>query len=117
ALTFGFALMTTEIAIGRKTRLSPVAAYKALNKRFAFLNYLAVLVPAIILPYYCVIGGWVIKYTVVFCSGQTTAAASDTFFGEFIGGTTPPLVYFVIFLALTMLVIILGVEKGIEKVS
>ena len=117
ALTFGFALMTTEIAIGRKTRLSPVAAYKVLNKRFAFLNYLAVLVPAIILPYYCVIGGWVIKYTVVFCSGQTTAAASDTFFGEFIGGTTSPLVYFVIFLALTMLVIILGVEKGIEKVS
>ena len=57
ALTFGFALMTTEIAIGRKTRLSPVAAYKVLNKRFAFLDYLAGLVPAIILPYYCVIGG------------------------------------------------------------
>ena len=117
ALTFGFALMTTEIAIGRKTKLSPMAAYKALDSRFGFLCYIAALVPAIILPYYCVIGGWVLKYAVVFASGQGQAAAGDSFFGEFIGGTASPLTYFSIFLVLTALIIILGVEKGIEKVS
>ena len=59
ALTFGFALMTTEIAIGRKTGLSPIKAYAELNKKFGFLGYLASVVPFIIFPYYCVIGGWV----------------------------------------------------------
>ena len=58
ALTFGFTLMTTEIAIGRKTKQSPGTAYKAINKKFGFLGVLAPIVPVIILPYYCVIGGW-----------------------------------------------------------
>lgn len=117
ALTFGFALMTTEIAIGRKTKLSPIAAYKKLDSRFGFLGYVAAIVPAIILPYYCVIGGWVIKYVTVFLSGEGSAAAQDTFFGSFAGGVASPLAYFGVFLAVTCLIIILGVEKGIEKVS
>ena len=50
ALTFGFALMTAEIALGRKTGFSVVGAFSKLNKKFAFLGYLAALVPAIILP-------------------------------------------------------------------
>ena len=66
ALTFGFTLMTTEIAIGRKTKQSPGTAYKAINKKFGFLGVLAPIVPVIILPYYCVIGGWVVKYMVTF---------------------------------------------------
>ena len=59
ALTFGFSLLTAEIAIGRKTKLSPILAYKKLCSKFSFLGYLATLVPIIIIPYYCVIGGWV----------------------------------------------------------
>ena len=58
AVTFGFALMITEIAIGRKTRLSAIGAYGALDKRWSFLGKLASAVPMIIFPYYCVIGGW-----------------------------------------------------------
>ena len=61
ALTFGFSLLTAEIAIGRKTKLSPILAYKKLCSKFSFLGYLATLVPTIIIPYYCVIGGWVTK--------------------------------------------------------
>lgn len=117
ALTFGFALMTTEIAIGRKTKLSPIAAYKTLDKRFGFLGYIAAIVPAVILPYYCVIGGWVLKYMTVFIAGDGAAAAGDSFFGEFVGGTASPLTFFAVFLIATTLIIILGVEKGIEKVS
>lgn len=117
ALTFGFSLLATEIAIGRKTKLSPIRAYKKLNKKFGFLGYLAFIVPVIIFPYYCVIGGWVIKYAVTFISGQAALAAGDSYFGDFIGAPISPLVFFLIFLALTALVIILGVQKGIEKIS
>lgn len=117
ALTFGFALMTTEIAIGRKTKKSPILAYKKLSEKFSFLGYLAVLVPAIILPYYCVIGGWLLKYITVYVEGLTVEAATDTFFSSFIGDTFSPLFFFTIFLILTAIVVIGGVEKGIEKFS
>lgn len=117
ALTFGFALMVTEIAIGRKTGLSAVGAYKALNKRFSFIGYLASLVPMIILPYYCVIGGWVTKYTSLYITGKSGLAVADDFFGSFIGSVGEPLGWFALYVALTFAVVLFGVEKGIEKVS
>lgn len=120
ALTFGFTLMITEIAIGRKTGKSPILAYEALSKKFKFLGYLAALVPVIILPYYCVIGGWVMKYITVYLTGDHAAAGAnggaDYFFG-FAGETVSPLVFFAIFLGITMIIVLAGVEKGIEKVS
>ena len=61
AVTFGFSLMIAEVAIGRKTGLSAIGAFKALDSRFGFLGVLAALVPIIIFPYYSVIGGWVVK--------------------------------------------------------
>ncbi len=117
ALTFGFTLMTTEIAIGRKTQSSPSVAYKTVHPRFGFLGYLATLVPIIILPYYCVIGGWVIKYLVTFATGSGLKAAADDYFSNFIAHPSSPLLFFAIFLAATMFIIILGVNKGIEKIS
>ena len=117
AVTFGFALMVAEIAIGRKTKLSAVSAFAALNSKFSFLGYLAALVPMIILPYYSVIGGWVTKYMVAFFSGQLSATAQDGYFNDYIASTAEPIVYFAVFLAVTAIVVLLGVEKGIEKVS
>ena len=116
-VTFGFTLLMMELAIGRKTGVSCIDAYKKLDKRFGFLGYLAAIVPIIILPYYSVIGGWVIKYMVTFFTGQGTVAAGDSFFGGFVSQTASPLVYFLIFLVLTTAVVLGGVEKGIEKVS
>ena len=66
AVTFGFTLMVAEIAIGRKTGLSAIGAFQKLDKRFGFLGILAAIVPIIILPYYSVIGGWVLKYFYAF---------------------------------------------------
>lgn len=117
ALTFGFALMSAEIALGRKTGLSVVGAFKTLDKRFAWVGYLAALVPVIILPYYSVIGGWVTKYLFVYLTGDAHAAAGDEYFGGFISQVGEPLVWFFIFMALTAVVVLLGVDKGIEKVS
>ena len=117
ALTFGFALMTAEIALGRKTGLSAIGAFQSLDKKYTFIGYLAALIPAIILPYYSVIGGWVMKYLWAFTSGDAVAAASDGYFGGFISATGEPLFWFAIFIAITALVVLFGVEKGIEKVS
>ncbi len=117
AVTFGFALMVAEIAIGRKTGLSAIGAFKALDKRFGFLGVLTSLVPIIILPYYSVIGGWVIKYFVTFISGGAHAAADDSYFTGFIGSPVEPLGWFFLFIALTSVIVLFGVEKGVEKVS
>ena len=117
AVTFGFAMLTAEIAIGRKTKLSPVLAYKKLNSKFGFLGVLAVIVPIIICPYYCVIGGWVTKYVTVYAQGLATQAAGDNYFSDFIGNPWSPLVFFLIFMGISVCVILLGVKNGIEKIS
>ncbi len=118
AVTFGFALMSAEILIGRKTGLSAIGAFKRLDKRFSFVGILASFVPAIILPYYCVIGGWVAKYIAVFATGNAhTAADGGDYFTGFISGTAQPIGWFLIFLGLTALVVLFGVEKGVERVS
>ena len=117
AVSFGFALMIAEISIGRKTGLSAIGAYKALDKRFAFVGYLASIVPIIILPYYSVIGGWVTKYFVTYLTGAGSEAAGDEFFGGFIGSVGEPLLWFAIFIGITAVIVLFGVEKGIEKVS
>lgn len=122
AVTFGFALMITEITIGRKTGLSCIGAYRTLDKRFSFLGWLASLVPVIITPYYCVIGGWVMKYLFEYVSGGGAALAGGDYFGDFIGFAgsgllSTPLFWFVLYVLITAGVVLLGVEKGIEKVS
>lgn len=117
ALTFGFCLMIAEIAIGRKTGLSAIGAFKAINKKFAFIGWLVSVVPMIILPYYSVIGGWVTKYLFEFTVGNGTEAAVDGFFESFISETAQPILWFVVFIGITALVVMLGVVKGIERIS
>ena len=117
ALTFGFTLIVTEIAIGRKTKQSCLTAYGRMDKRFSWLGIVASLVPFLILPYYSIIGGWVLKYAVVFMTGNGKAAADDAYFGSFITDYFPPIIFDAIFLLATAFIIFLGVNKGIETVS
>ncbi|MBE5954355.1 MAG: sodium-dependent transporter [Lachnospiraceae bacterium] len=116
-LTFGYALLTTEVAIGRKTKQSPLTAYSEIKKGWKGLGLLASLVPLLIMPYYCVIGGWVIKYFVAFLSGEGVAAAEDGYFTGFITQDVWPLVFFAIFLGACAFVVFRGVNKGIENTS
>ena len=116
-LTFGFTLMTAEVALGRKTGLSVIGAYRSLSKKWAFLGILSAVVPIIIVPYYSVIGGWVAKYFADFISGMGSAAAADGYFGAFVSNEWMPLVWFAVFIAATFVIVYLGVEKGIEKAS
>ena len=118
AVTFGFTLMVTEIALGRKTGKSVVGAYRQLHPKFGLLGWVSALVPLIIFPYYCVIGGWVLKYLMVYIVGQGPQAADDgTYFSSFIGDLGPSALFMFLFMGVTAVVVMLGVEKGIEKVS
>ncbi len=117
ALTFGFTLLTTEIAIGRKTKQSPLTAYGKIKKKLGFLGILACLVPVIILPYYCVIGGWVLKYFLAYLKGDGMRAASDGYFTGFITSDVQPIVLLVVFLLLTAVIVFRGVNNGIESFS
>ena len=116
-LTFGFTLLTTEIAIGRKTRQGPLTAYGHIKKNWGWIGIGACLVPALILPYYCAIGGWVLKYLFVYLTGQGHAAAQDGFFSAYITGRVEPIIWMVIYFLITSGVVYAGVEKGIEKTS
>lgn len=117
AITFGFTLMITEIAIGRKTRLSPMEAFGSLNKKWDWLGKLATLVPVLILPYYCLIGGWVTKYAATMTVGKVSESAGDDYFTGFISQTGEPIIWFLVFATITAVVVFLGVSKGIEKFS
>ena len=117
SVTFGFSLMVAEIAIGRKTQKSAIQAYGSLDKRFSFVGILASIVPVIILPYYSVIGGWVTKYFVGFATGSAHIMAEDNYFNGFISSPLEPSVWFAVFIGATALIVLCGVEKGIEKVS
>ena len=128
AVTFGFSLMLTEIAIGRRTGKSVLGAYREVHRSASPLGWMAAVIPALILPYYCDIGGWVIKYMMTFIMGNGADAAKNvvdaagadtglTFFEDFISQVGGPTIFFIIYVLLNSIVILLGVQKGIEQVS
>ena len=117
AVTFGFALLTTEVAIGRKTKQSPLTAYKKMHEKWGWIGKFACIIPMMILPYYCVIGGWVLKYAIAFITGQGFEAAGDSYFTGFITSQWSPIVLTVVFLFACCYVIYRGVRRGIESIS
>lgn len=117
AVTLGFTLMITEIAIGRRTGLSAINAFQKLDKRFGIIGYLACAASFIITPYYCVIGGWVVKYLITFLTGNVGAAAEEEYYNRFITGSAEPILWFGVFVLFTAVVVMIGVEKGIERAS
>lgn len=116
-ITFGFTLLVTEVSIGRKTKSSPLMAYGKLHGKWKWIGVFAVVVPFLILPYYCVIGGWVLKYCTVFLTGQVAAASDNGFFTSFITSTAEPLVFMAVYLFLTSFVVYRDINNGIEKFS
>jgi NSS family neurotransmitter:Na+ symporter len=122
-VTLGFTLMLTEIAIGRKTQQSQLTAYSRLHRGWGFIGVLGTIIPILIVPYYCVIGGWVIYYFKAYCQMAFTgvnlmgagAADSGTFFSSFISAPFAPFGYAMVFIFACASVIVLGVKNGIEK--
>lgn len=115
-VTLGFTLMMGETALGRLTKQSVTGAFAHFGKKYAFIGVLACLVPMIIMPYYCVIGGWVTKFMVSYVTEAPSIIAGDTYFSDFIMSTGPDtFLWMFVFLALAVLIVALGVRKGIES--
>lgn len=116
-VTFGFTLLTTDVAIGRRTKENAMRAFGAINEKWKFLGYVTFLVPALIMTYYSVIGGWVTRYMVAYMTAGGSEAAQDGFFTSFITSNVSPIVFMLLFLAVTSFIVYRGVEKGIEQFS
>lgn len=117
AITFGFTLLTTEIAIGRKVKQSPLTAYGQLKKGWKWLGIIACLVPVIIMPYYCAIGGWVLKYFIAYLTGDGVNAATDGYFTNYITSNVEPIIWMLVFLFVVAFIIFKGINSGIEFFS
>ncbi len=123
AVTFGFSLMVAEIALGRRTGKSCIRAFGDLCKKYKLLGYFIAIIPALIVPYYCVIGGWVTKWFAESTIGHidVLAASEGSYWWSYItggeGGFGDPSIWFLVFAGLTILCVAIGVDKGIEKLS
>ncbi|MDD7369729.1 MAG: sodium-dependent transporter [Berryella intestinalis] len=116
--TFGVSLLLLETALGRKTGLSAIGAFKHFGKKFAFIGVLASAVPFIITPYYSIIGGWVTKYAAAYLmNGPAALADGGNFFVGFITSPVESFLWMGIFMAIVFVVVGLGVEGGIEKTN
>ena len=119
ALTFGYTMIMAETSLGRMTKKSPVGAYQSFGKSkwLSLGGWINAIIPILIVPYYSVIGGWVIKYLVGYFSGQTQVLASDTYFSAFISNGASAEICFIVFTLCTLGIIYAGVQNGIERVS
>ena len=119
ALTFGYTMITAETALGRMTQKSPVGAYHSFGKSkwLSFGGWINAVIPILIVPYYSVIGGWVIKYLAEYIIGHGEKLAEDGYFGSFISSGVSTELCFVLFTFFTVAVIFGGVRNGVERVS
>lgn len=119
ACTFGFSMIIAETAIGRMTRKSPVGAFCffGTSRLLRAGGWINAIIPLLIVPYYSVIGGWVLKYLVQYILGHGSALADDGYFASFISDGISPLIYFIAFALMTLYIVYRGVRNGIEKVS
>ncbi|MEG0503592.1 MAG: sodium-dependent transporter, partial [Raoultibacter sp.] len=116
--TFGVSLLLLETALGRKTGLSAIGAFKSFGKKYAFIGILTSAIPFIIVPYYCIIGGWVTKYTASYLTiGPAALADGGGFFTGFITSNTESFLWMFIFMAIVFIIVALGVKGGIEKAN
>lgn len=119
ALTFGYAMIVAETALGRMTKKSPVGAFAAFGKSgwLSFGGWINAVIPVLIVPYYSVIGGWVIKYLVEYLSGHGSDLATDGYFSSFISNGVSTELCFIVFTIFTISIIYAGVRNGVERVS
>lgn len=119
ALTFGYTMIMAETSLGRMTKKSPVGAFASFGKSHLSClgGWINAIIPVLIVPYYSVIGGWVLKYLVEYVRGHAQPVAEDGYFSAFISDGFSTEICFVIFSVITLAIIYAGVRNGIERVS
>ena len=111
-------ILVSEYALGRRTQKNAFGAFKMLskNKSWSLIGIFAVLAAVCVLSFYCVVGGWSVKYLVESCKFNMPILDSSYFTG-FISLAGEPVIWLLVFMLMTMFVVIMGVQKGIEKAS
>lgn len=116
----GLTIMLAELAIGRSTQKNAVGAFHQLNKNWTFAGVIGIITLFVILSYYSIVGGWIMKYIGVYLGGahfSGTATQYQDFFVNFITKPIEPVLWGLLFLGLCIFIIIKGVSDGIEKIS
>ena len=116
----GVIAMIGEFVIGKRSGVNVIDTYGGISKWAKWLGYLGVVVPFLILCYYQVIGGWSIKYMVDYIGGIGVASGSShvgDMFGTFTTSVGMPVLYLFIFAFVVAIIVLFGVNKGIEKAS
>lgn len=118
-LTFGYVMIMSETTLGRMTKKSPVGAFGTFGKKksLKFGGWINAVIPMLIVPYYSVIGGWVLKYLFEYLRGNSETLAKDGYFTEFITSSGKVELWFLVFAVLVFAVILAGVKNGVERVS
>ena len=119
AVTFGYTMIVAETALGRMTHKSPVSAYAHFGKGrgIRFGGWINAIIPILIVPYYSVIGGWVIHYLAEYLCGRGGNLAADGYFSAFITNGLQAELAFLLFSLFTLGIIFAGVRNGVERVS
>ncbi|MCK6262898.1 sodium-dependent transporter [Vibrio sp. ZSDE26] len=112
----GFSVMLTEFAVGRKTGVSAVGAFKKTDRRWSFVGVIGVFSGLLIMGFYPVVGGWAIAYIYKLATGLLSApeAIGDSF-GSFISNPIEPLMWMGLYLLLNIAIVARGISGGIEK--
>lgn len=107
SIILGIPITLAEMSIGRTTQLSAAAAYKKLNNKWTFVGALGVLCSLILLFYYCVVGGWVLKYIFSYLTNQSFGTDKVKFFNNFISSTSEPIIFTLLFLIICTAIVLL----------
>lgn len=118
-VSFGYVLIVSETALGRMTQKSPIGAFKSFGQGIWYKigGWINAIIPILIVPYYSVIGGWVIKYFVEHIKGNVNTLAQDNYFNNFISDSFNVEFWFIIFALFAFITILGGVKNGIERSS
>lgn len=112
----GYSMTLAEMSIGRNTKLNQYNAYRKINKKWGPVGFLGIATPFLILSFYCVVGGWVMKYLWEYIVAGSIANPGN-YFGDYVATLSGPIIWHLLFLLITLVIVIGGVSGGIEKAS
>ena len=115
----GLPVLLAEFSVGRHTQKNAVGAYRSLSKKWTFIGYNGLIAPFVVLGFYFVVAGWTLEYFGVSVTGHigeyASSAVNAELFDKFTLDPLRPIIYTLIFILITHLIIVMGVQKGIER--
>ena len=115
--SIGMSVMLAELVVGRHTQRNTVGAFQKINRKWAFVGVIGLVCGFIVLSYYSVIGGYVLKYVFTYLTGARFGAGAGSYFDSFVSNPWQPLLWNWLFLGLTAFIVLKGIAGGIERAN